>query len=210
LSRVSIVDAEEPWALVCFTGSRLGAPRWVFVRDAPSQVVADLTEITAELRQRLGPTTVDVKLSDAGMRWLDRVLTIAKEREISLLPRRKQRALEEMQLILASYSDGPFGSAESEAHLRHLLSVLNREGLDDCYDWDAIAEAWLDLIRPVWYERLTTRKRLRPLLLKDIRRDLMGPRRIPLAEILSQFDSLPTLPPLDERVAACILGLPNR
>lgn len=210
LSRVSIVDAEEPWALVCFTGSRLGAPRWVFVRDAPSQVVADLTEITAELRQRLGPTTVDVKLSDTGMRWLDRVLTIAKEREISLLPRRKQRALEEMQLILASYSDGPFGSPESEARLRHLLGVLNRESLDDCYDWDAIAEAWLDLIRPVWYERLTTRKRLRPLLLKDIRRDLMGPRRIPLAEILSQFDSLPTLPPLDERVAACILGLPNR
>ena len=210
LSRVSIVDAEEPWALVCFTGSRLGAPRWVFVRDEPSQVIADLTEITSELRRRLGPTTVDMKLSDAGMRWLDRVLTIAKEKELSLLPRRKQRALEEMQFILSSYSGGPFDSPESEVLLQRLLGVLNREGFHDCYDWDAIAEAWLDLIRPVWYERLTTRKRLRPLLLKDIRRDLLSQRRIQLAEILSQFDSLPTLPPLDERVAACILGLPNR
>jgi hypothetical protein len=89
------------------------------------------------------------------------------------------------------------------------LKVLDREDIREWYDWDAIAETWLDLIRPVWYERLTTRKRLRPLLLKDIRRDLMGPRRIPLAQILLHFDQLPTLPPIDERVAACILGLPD-
>ncbi|MDP2325739.1 MAG: hypothetical protein Q8N51_17165, partial [Gammaproteobacteria bacterium] len=85
----------------------------------------------------------------------------------------------------------------------------DREDHRDWYDWDAIAETWLDLIRPVWYERLTTRKRTRPLLLKDIRKDLLGPKRIPLEEILNHFDKLPTLPPIDERVAACILGLPG-
>lgn len=210
LSRVSLVAAADPWALVCFAGSKLGAPRWVFVRDNPPNVVSDLTEITAALRTRLGPSTEDVKLSDSGMRWLDRVLTVTKEREISLLPRRKQRALDEMRVIVSTYVTGPFESLEAEAQLRRLIGVLNRDGIDDCYDWDAIAETWLDLIRPVWYERLTTRKRLRPLLLKDIRRDLLGPRRIPLSEILIQFDALPVLPPLDERVAACILGLPHR
>lgn len=210
LSRVSFVDAGERWALACFTGSRIGAPRWIFVRDDPPEVVADLMEIAAALRQRLGPATVDVKLSDAGMRWLDRVLTIAREQDRALLPRRKRRALEEMQVILDSYTVGPVNSSESETQLRRLLDILARDSLHECYDWDAIAEGWLDLIRPVWYERLTTRKRLRPLLLKDIRRDLLGPRRLPLEQILTRFESLPTLPPLDERVAACIIGLPSR
>ena len=210
LSRVSIVDASEAWALVCFTGSRIGAPRWIFVRDNPPQVISDLTEVAAALRQRLGPGTGDVKLSDAGMRWLDRVLTIAREQDRALLPRRKRRALEEMQLILSSYATGPFKSPEAEARLQQLLAILARDSLNECYDWDAVAEGWLDLIRPTWYERLTTRKRVRPLLLKDIRRDLLGPRRLPLEQILARFENLPTQAPLDERVAACILGLPSR
>jgi hypothetical protein len=153
---------------------------------------------------------VDVKLSDAGMRWLDRVLTIAREQDRALLPRRKRRALEEMQLILSSYATGPFKSPEAEARLQQLLNVLVRDSLNECYDWDAVAEGWLDLIRPTWYERLTTRKRVRPLLLKDIRRDLLGLRRLPLEQILARFENLPTQAPLDERVAACILGLPSR
>jgi hypothetical protein len=208
LSRVSIVKADEPWALVCFTGSRLGAPRWIFVRDDSSKVITNLTDVTAELRKRLGPDTVDGKLSDAGMSWLHRVLTIAQEQEISLLPRRKQKALEEMQIVLKSYRVGPFNSMELETRLENLLQVLQQEIAHECFDWDAIAEGWLDLIRPVWYERLVKgRKRNRPLLLKDIRADLLGPKRLPLKQILDQFESIPTLPPLDERVAACILGL---
>jgi len=209
LSRVSLVDAESPWGLVCFTGSNIGAPRWVFVQDVPTTLVADLAEIVTALRDRLGPSTADLSLSDAGMRWLDRVLTIVQEQELSLLPRRKRRALEEMRIVLRSYGTDSSTSPDLEPGLTHLLKVLDREDIRDWYDWDAIAEIWLDLIRPVWYERLTTRKRLRPLLLKDIRRDLMGPRRIPLPEILRHFDQLPTLPPIDERVAACILGLPD-
>lgn len=210
LSRVSLVNAHESWGLVCFTGSSIGAPRWVLVRDAPATLVSDLAEITVALRERLTPSTQDVGLSDAGMRWLDRVLTIVQDNELTLLPRRKRRALEEMGIVLRSYIASVAKTPDSEAGLGHLLKVLEREDNRDWYDWDAIAETWLDLIRPVWYERLTTRKRLRPLLLKDIRKDLLGKRRIPLDEILKHFERLPTLPPIDERVAACILGLPER
>jgi hypothetical protein len=207
LSRVSLVKADEPWGLVCFTGSSIGAPRWVFVRDNASTPLVDLTEISTVLRQRLGPGTADLALSDKGMRWLNRVLTIVQDQEIALLPRRKRRALEEMRIVLRSYGGDSYCSLDMEQGLANLLKVLDREDDRDWYDWDAIAETWLDLIRPVWYERLTTRKRLRPLLLKDIRRDLQGPRRIPLAQILMHFQNLPTLPPIDERVAACILGV---
>ena len=114
-----------------------------------------------------------------------------------------------MRVILRSYGAIAPRSADADTGLAHLLKILDREDDRDWYDWDAIAETWLDLIRPVWYERLTTRKRKRPLLLKDIRRDLLGASRIPLDVVLSHFERLPTLPPIDERVAACILGLPS-
>ncbi len=110
---------------------------------------------------------------------------------------------------MRSYSAETPKPGELGSGLAHLLKVLDRDDQRDCYDWDAIAETWLDLIRPVWYERLTTGKRLRPLLLKDIRKDLLGARRLPLVEILRHFQTLPTLPPIDERVAACILGIPE-
>jgi len=207
LSRVSLVNADHSWALVCFTGSSIGAPRWVFVQDDPASLVSDLAETTAALRKRLGPTTENAALSEPGMRWLDRVLTIVQNQERSLLPRRKQRALEEMRAVLRSYGSDAHQSPDLESGLSHLLKILEGEDDRDWYDWDGIAETWLDLIRPVWYERLTTRKRLRPLLLRDIRKDLMGPKRIPLMEVLQRFEKLPTLPPIDERVAACILGL---
>jgi hypothetical protein len=41
-------------------------------------------------------------------------------------------------------------------------------------NWDVIAERWLDLIRPAWYAALSgRRKQARPLLLKDVRQDLL-------------------------------------
>lgn len=209
LSRVSLVQADKPWALVCFTGSSIGAPRWVFVQDSPAAIMSDLAEITSALRERLGPGTQDLSLTEKGMSWLDRVLAIVKDQELSLLPRRKRRALDELTIILRSYDRDIHQTPDLESGLRNLLKILDREDDRRSFDWDGIAETWLDLIRPAWYERLIKGKRTRPLLLKDIRKDLMGAKRIPLKTILEHFEKLPTLPPIDERVAACILGLPE-
>jgi hypothetical protein len=75
-------------------------------------------------------------------------------------------------------------------------------------NWDLLAERWLDLIRPVWYEGLTgRRKQSRPLLLKDVRNDLIGAKPLALAAVFQAYLPLPMLQPLDERLAACILGV---
>jgi hypothetical protein len=164
-------------------------------------------DIAAGLRERLGPATENLTMSDASVRWLDRVLTLVQDQELGLLPRRKRRALAEMQLILRSYLEEAARDPDHELRLRYLLKVLDREDRRDCYDWDTVAETWLDLIRPVWYERLHRRSKKGLLQLKDIRRDLLGPKRIQLTTILSAFETLPTLSPVDERVAACVLGV---
>lgn len=73
-------------------------------------------------------------------------------------------------------------------------------------DWDEVAARWLDLIRPVWYERLV-RGRGGLLLLKDIRREL-GRREDSLGDALIEtFRRFPLMPPPDERISACIIGV---
>jgi hypothetical protein len=207
LSRVGLVKADRPWALVCFTGSSIGAPRWVLVMNPDVPPVTDLVDIANGLRERLGPDTENLSMSEAGVRWLDRVLTLVQDQELDLLPRRKRRALDEMRRILPSYLEEAARDPDLERRLRHVLKVLDREDRRDCYDWDTVAETWLDLIRPIWYQRLQRGSSKGLLQLKDIRKDLLGPRRLPLATILAAFETLPTLSPVDERVAACILGV---
>ena len=76
-------------------------------------------------------------------------------------------------------------------------------------DLDAVSEQWLQLVRPVWFKKLSDRrKRRRPLLLKDIERDLIH-SPIPIEEVERHFDAIPTLSPLDKRISACIVGIPE-
>lgn len=47
----------------------------------------------------------------------------------------------------------------------------------------------------------------RPLLLKDVRNDMIGAKPLPLPAVFQAFLLIPMLQPLDERRAACILGV---
>jgi len=93
--------------------------------------------------------------------------------------------------------------------LTAILDALTRPEPQAQPDWDEIAARWLDLIRPIWYERLK-RPRSRPLLLKDIRRDVLNAGESFRAQVLQAFESIPILQTPDERIAACIIGVPNR
>jgi hypothetical protein len=114
-----------------------------------------------------------------------------------------------MEIVLGKYREACeiVGDFQGEERLRGILEALSGNDRDAWLDWDAIAERWLDLIRPVWYERLTARKRLRPLLLKDVRAALLGDRRLELGQVFVAFGELPKMESLDQRLAACILGV---
>ena len=210
LARVSCVRSEDRWALLCFSGTAIGAPRWVLCREDGDLVTADLESICRELRGRLGPAASNLPPSDAAIHWLDAAVGRVHRGERDLLPRRKQRALQEMEIVLGRYrvQCEVRGAHEEADRLRTILSSMANEDPALWINWDLMAERWLDLIRPVWYEGLTgRRKQSRPLLLKDVRADLIGPKPLALSEVFRAFLPLPTLQPLDERLAACILGV---
>ena len=85
--------------------------------------------------------------------------------------------------------------------------MLDRTVSDYQPDWDEVAGRWLDVIRPVWFEMLTKRKRSRPLLLKDIRKELLAQGEWLTDEVLQKFKEFPMLPSPEERVKACIIGV---
>jgi superfamily II DNA or RNA helicase len=205
VSRVSLVSSESPWAFFCVGGTRTGAPHWVFIESGQPSLVTQIKEIADELRKRLTPGTKNLKFDDRAARVLDGMLERLVLGERGLLPRRKQRALEEMEIILNRYAKQ--SSGKDALRLSHLISVFGQDHRTSSIDWDDLAERWLDLVRPVWYARLLTPKRRRPLTLREIRKDLMGEKKIPLGTLLASFEGVHVLPPIEERVVSCIIGI---
>jgi hypothetical protein len=74
-------------------------------------------------------------------------------------------------------------------------------------DLNAVAERWLDVIRPVWYKHLTQRRRSRPLRLRDIRSDLIH-NPIGTEKLDEAFNINFGMPPIDERIVAAMIGVP--
>lgn len=209
MSRVSLVQSSHPWAFFCVGGTRIGAPHWVFLDPDQHEPLTQISEIAEALRTRLGPRVQSAEFNERAGRELDRMLDRLAQSERLLLPRRKRRALEEMEQVLAAYvKDARHALPDAQRlKLNHILSVFGREYRDKSVGWNGMAESWLELVRPIWYEGLLRRKRLRPLTLKDIRADLLGTRRLDVATILREFETVEALAPIDERVVSCILGV---
>lgn len=209
MSRVSVVKARTPWAFFCLTGGAFGAPRWVLFTGFNDEPIAELSMICEMLRQRLTPETSSLGFEEKGAQGLARFLDRLVATERSLLPRRKQRALEEMRIIIDEL--GAVAAQESRQmdveHLRDIIDMLDRNRPEYQPDWDEVAGRWLDVIRPVWFEMLSKRKRARPLLLRDIRKELLQRKSWLLEEVLDKFREFPVLPTPEERVRACIIGV---
>ena len=211
LSRVGLVRAPSPWAFFCIAGTAIGAPRWMFMESVDAKPITDLMCIAVELRDRLHDGLENLPMTASAGVLLDRLLDSIALAERTLIARRKQRALEEMEIVIKGYMGQEAGRRNQESFdfLSRLLGVLQSPTVDRMPDWDAMAERWLDLIRPIWYERLLKRRRHRPLVLKDIRNDLLGAKRLTIEQIVECFREVPRMPPLDKRVVACIVGSPS-
>ena len=170
ISSVSIVAASTPWAFFAVAGSVWGAPRWVYLDSLGAEPLTTLNGVVDALRARLATCANRQYDSTAGTllaQFLDRL----RSTERLLLPRKKQQALHEMTRVLKQYRRAAIATGDSRRELvtRTLLNLLPGRPDEETADLSALAECWLDLIRPVWYQRLTEKRRSkRPLRLRDI------------------------------------------
>ena len=150
----------------------------------------------------------------AGYTSLDQVIGLVARcqkdaAERSLLPKKKQRALEEMAAVLERFVSDASQNRDQRRmeHYQAIIRMLEAGSSESQPDWDEVASRWLDLIRPIWYAKLKDQRR-KPLLLRDIREDLMEQEEGLGQRVIDAFVEFPVLPAPDERISACVIGVP--
>lgn len=210
MARVSPVASPEPWAFFAIRGHKHGAPRWLLLEGARAVPVTDLADIAERLRDHLNPDPPSRGFDVACETWLATFLTAATTAEIHLLPRRLQRALIQMSQFCGRWSteaarSDDIDTAARWTHIQHLTHPAMTEQPVDLHQ---LAESWLELVQPLRVEARATRRRSsRYALLKDID-PLLKIRPLDLAAVERLLAALTVVEPIEERVTACILGVP--
>ena len=208
LSRVSLVRAQRPWLFVCLAGEANQAPRWVFLSDDHDEPIINLRDVVAALRERLPDEVQDLKPNHSAGRELERLLGRLSKMERLLLPRKKQRALEQMAVVLAIWAKqtGWVQSSDQADQIKVLMDVLSPNGRRDCPDWGQLADAWLDLVRPAWSRYLDHGARKAAITrLRDIQKSLLADP-VPAQQLLDRVAGIATRQTWEERIVACVLG----
>lgn len=209
ISSVSLVKAKRAWAFFAIAGVDRGAPKWVFLENSTVKPVTHLEEVAHLLRKHLSGDPENQPMNKEASLLIEKFLQQILAREKELLPRKKQRALHEMELVLKYWHKKAKEQQnwQRKKLLKQILDLVNVPQTDqDRPDLDSIAEAWLDLTRDVWYETLLKRRRFKPLRLKDIRKNL---QQAPLSSdrLRQTFSSIVRAPSLYARVVAAIVGV---
>ncbi|RUM36179.1 MAG: helicase [Desulfobulbus sp.] len=209
VSSVSLVKAQQAWAFFAIAGVNKGAPKWVFLEHAAAKPITHLEEVAELLRKHLAGEPENQPMNKEASMLIEKFLQHVLARESELLPRKKQRALYEMDLVLKYWHKKAKEEEQWQRKelLEQILDLVNAPRTDqDRPDLDSIAEAWLDLTRDVWYETLLKRRRFKPLRLKDIRKNL---QKNPLAtdRLQQTFSNIVRAPSLYARVVAAIIGV---
>jgi hypothetical protein len=211
-SAVGSVHADHPWAFFAVSGQDGYAPYWVFLDGLEAPPVTDLWSVSSLLRANLPQGVEDHSPDNKFCQLLAQFLDRLASSERLLLPRRKQTALEEMQFILERYERK--AAREGDVQRRHMLTKLlgfldQRTPLatqSGRVDLAALADRWLDLIHPWWYESLMKFRRQRPMCLSDVRSALIN-EPIATELLFTAFNGCPVGRSLDERIAAAIIGV---
>ena len=209
LARVSPVQAVRPWAFLAVAGTAHGAPRWLFLPTLTGPPVTDLNEISRTLTAHLGDDPPGGPLDDRAVELLARFLTAATNHERLLLPRRMQRALDQLTRTTSRWATAARQRGdETEAAVWQAVGRLTDIDPDGGPDPYLVAERWLQLVTPTLEHYRDTHRKVRYVLLADIDRELAN-TPLPVDQVTEAFGTLPVAAPLAERVTACILGVPT-
>jgi hypothetical protein len=212
VSSVAVVPSERPWVFLAIGAYDRTVPRWALVNldhDAKTKLFSSLDQVAEEVRSRLAPGPEDKSFDKEASDLLTKAVQMVEREHRALLPRRKQRALEELAYLLNQWLPEAKASGDQRrvALISNILRALEPPQRDPAVDLEPIAEWWLAVIRPDWYHYLANRGSKQPARLRGLRRRL---KQEPIStERMQGFESLPlAATPLDRRVVAAIVGVP--
>ncbi|WP_242510206.1 helicase-related protein [Halorhodospira halophila] len=214
-SRVSVVESRAGWAFFCMAGGTDRAPRWFFFPGIGRAPLTDVDGVAEALRERLSEDPEDGELDEHSAELLGQFVDRLPEAEWQQLPLRKRRALEEMDYVLGKFQEQASNDRDQDRldTYTELLNLLRRKPSALAAgepDWDALAEGWLELIRPYWYQHLLESRGRGPMRLRTLRPALIDAERELGPQIRERFTQIPLRGAAEDRVIAAILGVRSR
>jgi hypothetical protein len=151
MARVAPVASSEPWAFLALAGPQHGAPCWLILEGQPLRAIVGVEAVAERLRAHLQEDPPNVVFDEKCEWWLDQLLGAAARAEGRLLPRRMQRALEQMATMTGAWGDqawrrGEYQVADQWWRLRKIARLECDE--EDRLDPYLVGEAWWDLGTP--------------------------------------------------------------
>lgn len=209
-TRISAVASDHDWGFFCISGTEFGAPKWVLITENQKLPIVDLAEISSFLSTHLNDDIEEVDLqSERCFRYVKGYLDKLPSIERNLLPRRKQVALCEMECVLRKWA--AHADEDQASFYSKLLDLLGQKvETQRAVNWSLMADHWLELVRPVWYEKLNTARGRRAILLADLR-DALIKEPLPFEKVYERFVVMPdSTTHVSERIAACIIGIGSK
>lgn len=205
-SRVSFVKSSAEWSFFAFRGDASKSPKWFFI-DSSDKTYTEFPEICEQLRIHL---QVDNLIQEKWTKETDKYLIESvkklKQKELLLLPNKRKRVLRVAQEIL----DKHYKKAK-EINRKQLIvnikKLFNTDHAEDhgIVDYYHFAQQWLDVFQPVLNKKRKLHKKkrfvysLNDLSDKDV--------ALPDSQLESIFKNCPYTETIDEKVAACIIGI---
>ena len=209
VARVTPLRSQRPWAFLSVAAIAHGAPRWILIDpELSNQCVTDLSDIATRLRDLLADDPPKCALDEAAVTSLNRFLDAATAAEQQLLPRRMLRALEQMSVVVQAWANQERRDRRETRAADWLVLEQLASPTVPAVDPYLVAERWLELIAPVFEAHRAETRKSRYILLRDIQPRLIA-NPIPYDVVVSAFLDLPVATPLDQRVSACIIGVPD-
>jgi hypothetical protein len=211
IARVAPVAATVPWAFLSLSGTQHGAPRWLMLEGEPPEATVGVEAVAERLRAHLSDDPPNVAFDEHCERLLDRFLTAAGHAETMLLPRRMQRALDQMSAMAKTWGHQAAvrGNWELAGQWQRIGRFAHPEsGDEDRLDPYLVGEMWWDLVRPRFADLRSRRRRHRYTRLRDLQPLLTG-NPLDLGTIRDRLRRIPVIEPVDKRVSAVIIGVPR-
>lgn len=211
MARVAPVRASSPWAFLTLSGTQHGAPRWLMLEEDPPRLTTGVETVSGRLREHLREDPPNVAFDENCERWLGKFLAAAARSETELLPRRMQRALNQMAQVTHAWGNeaanrGNMNLAEQWWRLTRIVGPVTDD--DERLDPYLLGEAWWDLVRPLFVSIPAERRRRRYTRLRDLD-PLLRMQPLELSVVRDALRRVPVIEPVDKRVTAAIIGVPE-
>jgi hypothetical protein len=172
-------------------------------------VLTALDDVAQRLREQLADVE-NIPLDQEVVDTMQALLARAEASVVSLLPRRKQRAVEQMGQVVAAYrEDARMKRNQRRARLvEELLAGMKPEARTD---HDVLLDAWLAVVRPRWRAALqsgmTRRRRATLRRVRSLTGELQK-NALTEDELTGLLDAVQAAKPVAERMVAAIIGVP--